>query len=96
MDRTTIPPTYELYNRHQLVERHPNLFTDARLQWAFRHREINGLKDIIFVTRSGELVAHEPLLLQWYLGLRGRAKPRSKRRNDPSTRRSLKGSSRTI
>jgi hypothetical protein len=71
-----LPPVAELFNRHQLVERHPNLFTEGRLQWAFRHRESNGLKGIVFKSRSGEMVAHEPRLLVWYLGLDGRAKPR--------------------
>jgi hypothetical protein len=76
----TVPPTSELFNRPQLVERHPNLFTPARVEWALRRRETNGLKGIVFESRSGELVIHEPGFLAWYLGLTGRAKPRAARR----------------
>jgi hypothetical protein len=75
-----VPPTSELFNKSQFVERHPNLFTPARIEWALRKRESNGLKGIVFESRSGELVIHEPGFLAWYLGLSGRAKPRSQRR----------------
>jgi hypothetical protein len=84
MATRTVPPTTELFNRHQLVERHPHLFTEARIQWAFRHRGNNGLNDAVFESRSGELLAHEPVFLAWYLGLRGRAKPRAARRRNLS------------
>jgi hypothetical protein len=38
------------------------------------------LKGVVFESCSGELVVHEPGFLAWYLGLEGRAKPRSTRR----------------
>lgn len=75
-----VPPTTELFNKHQIVERHPNLFTTSRIEWALRRRDVNGLKGVIYESRSGELVLHEPGFLAWYLGLSGRAKPRSPRR----------------
>jgi hypothetical protein len=40
----TVPPTTELFNKCQLVERHPNLLTAARIEWAMRRRDVNGLK----------------------------------------------------
>jgi len=76
----SIPPTSELFNKAQLVERHPNLLTPARVEWALRQREGNGLKGVVYESRSGELVVHEPGFLQWYLGLAGRARPRAPRR----------------
>jgi len=76
----TVPPTTELFNKHQLVERHPNLLTPARIEWALRQRDGNGLKGSVYESRSGELVVHEPGFLAWYLGLEGRAKPRATRR----------------
>lgn len=75
-----IPPTSELFPRHALVERHPNLLTEPRVQWALRHRATNGLEDAVFLSRSGELLVHEPGFLRWYLGLKGLAKPRAGRR----------------
>jgi hypothetical protein len=33
-----IPPSSELFPRHALVERHPNLLTQSRVQWALRNR----------------------------------------------------------
>jgi hypothetical protein len=76
----TVPPTAELFNKCQLVERHPNLLTPARIEWALRRRDVNGLKGVVYESRSGELVVHEPGFLAWYLGLAGRAKPRATRR----------------
>ena len=76
----TVPPTSELYSKQQIVERHPNLFTPSRVEWAVRHRHNNGLENVVYESRSGELVIHEPGFLAWYLGLNGRAKPRSARR----------------
>lgn len=76
----TAPPTSELFSKAQLVERHPHLFTPARIEWAVRFRESNGLKEVVFESRSGELVIHEPGFISWYLGLSGRAKPRAPRR----------------
>lgn len=74
------PPTTELFPRHQIVARHPHLLTDARVEWALRKRNTNGLKPCVFETRSGELLIHEPGFITWYLGLNGRAKPRAARR----------------
>jgi hypothetical protein len=76
----TVPPTSELFNKHSLVERHPHLLTPARVEWALRRRESNGLKGFVYESRSGELVVHEPAFLSWYLGLTGRAKPRARRK----------------
>lgn len=73
----TIPPTSELFGKRQLAERHPNLLTAARIEWALRRRDVNGLKGVVYESRSGELVIHEPGFLAWYLGLEGRAKPRA-------------------
>jgi hypothetical protein len=75
-----IPPTAELFPRHALVQRHPNLLTEPRLQWALRRRATNGLSDAVFESRAGELIIHEPTFLRWFLGLAGRAKPRAARR----------------
>jgi hypothetical protein len=80
----TVPPTTELFSKAQIVERHPNLFTPSRVEWALRRRESNGLKGIVFESRSGELVVHEPGFLAWYLGLAGRAKPRARRKRRAS------------
>lgn len=85
----SLPPTSELFNKVQLVERHPNLLTPARVEWALRQRDGNGLKSFVFESRSGELVVHEPGFLQWYLGLSGRAKPRAPRR--PHAARARRG-----
>jgi hypothetical protein len=76
----TVPPTSELFSKQQIVERHPHLLSPSRIEWAVRHRHKNGLEGIVYESRSGELVIHEPGFLAWYLGLCGRAKPRSARR----------------
>lgn len=76
----TIPPTTELFNKKQLIARHPNLLTPARMEWALRQRATNGLKGVVYESRSGELVVHEPGFLAWYLGLSGRAKLRAQRK----------------
>jgi hypothetical protein len=76
----TVPPTSELFSKAQLVERHSHLFTPARVEWAVRFRESNGLKDFVYESKSGELVIHEPGFILWYLGLAGRSKPRKPRR----------------
>jgi len=76
----TVPPTSELFSRHDLVARHPTLLTEARIQWALRNRAHNGLEGAVFESRGSELVIHEPAFLAWYLGLSGRAKPRAARR----------------
>lgn len=81
--RTRIPPTSQLFDKHQLVARHPNLLTEARIQWAVRNRRSNGLcaVDAVYETRGGEIVIHEPAFLAWFLGLTGRAKPRRLRKS---------------
>lgn len=77
---TPLPPVGELFPRHALVERHPNLLTDARVQWALRNRYRNGLGSAVYETRGGGLLIHEPTFLRWFLNLDGRAKPRASRR----------------
>jgi hypothetical protein len=77
--RVDIPPTSELFSKEALVERHPNLLTNPRVQWALRNRERNGLSSIVYESRSGQLLVHEPEFLRWYLGLTGRSKPRASR-----------------
>jgi hypothetical protein len=76
-----LPPTTELFSKHELVSRHPNILNGPRVEWALRKRDVNGLKSSVFATRSGELVIHEPGFLAWYLGLSGRAKPRRFRKS---------------
>jgi hypothetical protein len=74
-----IPPTSELFSKEALVERHPNLLTHPRLQWALRNRATNGLSSAVYESKSGKLLVHEPGFLRWYLGLTGRSKPRASR-----------------
>jgi hypothetical protein len=79
-----LPPTSELFTSRQLVQRHPHLLNQHRLDWAFRHRRKNGLTAAaaIFESPCGELLVHEPAFLAWFLGLSGRAKPRAARRRE--------------
>ena len=77
--RLDIPPTSELFSKEALVERHPNLLTYPRLQWALRNRARNGLSSVVYESKSGQLLVHEPEFLRWYLGLTGRSKPRASR-----------------
>ncbi len=79
MSTREIPPTSELFPRQALVERHPNLLTESRVQWALRHRESNGLSPAVFESRSGELLVHEPGFLRWFLNLDPRHRPRAAR-----------------
>jgi hypothetical protein len=74
-----IPRTSELFSKEALAERHPNLLTHARIQWALRNRATNGLSSIVYESKSGQLLVHEPAFLRWYLGLTGRSKPRASR-----------------
>jgi hypothetical protein len=76
----SVPPTTELVTKAQLVARHPHLLTVNRVAWALRCRALNGLSDAVFDSPCGELLIHEPSFLAWFLGLRGRAKPRAGRR----------------
>lgn len=80
MTTPIVPPTCELFDIHQLAERHPNLLTESRLRWALRNRHSNGLKGAIYASRGGELLVHEPSFLQWWLGLAGRHTPRATNR----------------
>jgi hypothetical protein len=80
MTTREIPPTCELFPRHALVERHPNLLTEPRVQWALRNRDKNGLSAAVYESRSGELLVHEPGFLRWFLNLEGRQRPRASRR----------------
>jgi len=75
-----MPPSTELYALRELAARHPNILTLNRVTWAVRQRHTNGLSRIVFKTRSGEVVIHEPGFIAWYLGLAGRAKPRASSR----------------
>ena len=70
----SIPPTSELFSKDAMVERHPNLLNPARIQWALRNRS-----GVVYESKSGQLLVHEPEFLRWYLGLTVRAKPRSSR-----------------
>ena len=74
-----LPPTSELFSKEALVERHPNLLTFPRIQWALRNRARNGLSSVVYASKSGQLLIHEPEFLRWYLGLTGRSKPRASR-----------------
>lgn len=74
-----IPPTCELFSKQALVERHPNLLTNPRIQWALRNRASNGLSSVVYESKSGQLSIHEPEFPLWYLGLTGRSKPRASR-----------------
>lgn len=76
----TLPPTTELFTKAQLAARHSHLLSTNRLVWALRHRKMNGLSGAVFESPCGELLIHEPAFLAWFLGLKGRAKPRATRR----------------
>ena len=73
----SIPHSSELFSKEAMVERHPNLLNSARMQWALRNRARNGLSGVVYESKSGRLLVHEPEFLRWYLGLTGRAKPRA-------------------
>ena len=79
MSVINLPPTNELFPLKELVTRHPHLLNESRLKWALRNRSDNGLNAVgaVFETRGGELMIREPTFLAWFLGLSGRAKPRS-------------------
>jgi hypothetical protein len=83
--RLDIPPTSELFSKEALVERHPNLLTYPRVQWALRNRARNGLSSVVYESKSGQLLVHEPEFLRWYLGLTSRSKPRASRVSRRST-----------
>ena len=79
---TFVPNTSELFNKHQLVERHSHLLTEHRLAWALRNRARNGLAaaGAVYDSPCGELILHEPSVIAWLLGRAGRAKPRASTR----------------
>jgi hypothetical protein len=81
------PPTSELFNSRQLIERHPHLLNDSRVQWQLRHRKTNGLTaaGAVFESTCGEVLIHEPKYLEWFLGLSKRAKPRRLRTRESAT-----------
>src|ERR1700689_4313985 len=89
--RLDIPATSELFSKEALVERHPNLLTYPRVQWALRNRARNGLSSAVYESKSGQLLVHEPEFLRWYLGLTGRSKPRASRVLRRSTGISVRG-----
>lgn len=76
----TPPPDSEIFTLDQLLEKHP-LLTRNRLQWMARNRHVNGLARIGGVFKSPAsrgLLFHEPTVMRWVLGLKGRAKLRKK------------------
>ena len=77
LSQLDLPATSELFSKVALVERHPNLLTHPRIQWALRNRATNGLAPVVYESKSGQLLIHEPEFLRWYLGLTGRSKPRA-------------------
>jgi len=74
----TLPDAAEIFSLKALAARHPHLLSESRLKWAARNRRKNGLLDrrAIYESPTGELLFHEPKVLEWLLGLGGRAKPR--------------------
>ena len=72
----------ELFNIRDFAKRHEKLMPVNRVLHAARNRETNGLIEAgaIYKSAVGELIIHEPSMLQWFLGLRGRAKPRRVRK----------------
>ena len=80
------PHPAELFSIHALAERHPTLLSVNRLRWAIRNRHINGLAaaGAVFDSPVGEFILHEPAVINWVLGLSGRAKPRAARRKKQS------------
>ena len=75
----SVPPMTELVTKAQLVAKHPHLLSVNRVAWALRCRAVNGLSHAVFDSPCGELLTHEPSFLAWFLGLGGRAKPRTGR-----------------
>ena len=68
-----------LLTHGSIVAKHPHLLSVNRVTWALRCRAVNGLSDAVFDSPCGELLIHEPSFLAWFLGLGGRAKPRTGR-----------------
>jgi hypothetical protein len=76
-----LPPMSELFERKALSQRHPKLLPDSRIEWALRWRDDNGLSACggVYESPTGVLLIHEPRFIAWFLGLRGRSKPRAGR-----------------
>jgi hypothetical protein len=72
-----LPPASELFQIRELAARHPQFLNVSRVRWAVRWRDSNGLAGAVYEARAGGFLVHEPAFLQWFLGLRGRNKPRS-------------------
>jgi hypothetical protein len=97
MSPQTLPPTTEIFPWRPFVQRHPSLLNDHRMSWALRKRTENGLSDCgaVFDSPCGEILVHEPKFLAWFLGLSGRAKPRSGRRGRCGPRKARKAKAAT-
>jgi hypothetical protein len=65
-----------LFTIRELADRHPRLLNISRLRWAARNRVSNGAAAVFYESRGGELLINEPLFLEWFLGRRGKNKPR--------------------
>jgi hypothetical protein len=78
----TTPPPAEVFPLKDLAARHPRLLPENRLRWMARNRHRNGLTaaGAVFDSPAGELLWHEPAVIEWLLGLSGRAKPRAPRK----------------
>ena len=85
MPNAVLPPTAEICTRRELARRHPHLLSEHRVAWALRNRNKNGLNacHAVFESPCGELLVREPAFLAWFLGLNGRAKPRTLRNRRP-------------
>jgi hypothetical protein len=77
-----LPPLEEIFARREFAERHPRLLNRSRVEWALRNRSTNGLEAAggVYASPCGQLLVHEPAFLAWFLGLKGRSKPRAARR----------------
>jgi hypothetical protein len=77
-----IPPASEIFTAAGIVARHPHLLSKNRLTWISRNRKKNGLKEsgVVYESPTGKLLFHEPSLIEWMLGLKGRKKPRARRK----------------
>ena len=82
VNASPIPPTSELFRLTDFAKRHQPLLSDNRVRWAVRNRTTNGLQaaGAVFEDPYGVTLIHEPAFLAWFLGLKGRAKPRAPRR----------------
>lgn len=69
-------PGRGLFSLKELCARNPDLLPPNRVRWALRHRATNGLVECgaVFEGRGGQLIFHEPTMINWLLGLTGRTK----------------------